>query len=369
MNNWKECKLGDVLEFGNGKVRPENEGDFPIYGGNGILGYADEFNYESKTIIIGRVGAYCGSVYYENKPIWVSDNALAAKAKNKNVTKFLYYFLVNLNLNQLAEGSSHPLITQTLLNSIDITITDDENEQKAIADVLSSLDDKIDLLHRQNKTLEAMAETLFRKWFVEEENENWEEKKLSEICEIRNGYAFESETYQEAGIKIIRTKNFINNFIELTDLVFINEELASTLKKFYLKRNEFLIVMVGASLGNYAIVTKDILPALQNQNMWAFSALKTEYQYYLNQALKRIIKDNLHIASGSAREFFQKNTFYDFKIKIPDADFISRFNEFSENNFSKVENNRIQIRTLEKLRDTLLPKLMSGEVRVKTEEQ
>ncbi|AFN74528.1 restriction modification system DNA specificity domain protein [Melioribacter roseus P3M-2] len=165
--DWKECKLGDVIEFGNGKARPEKEGSFPVYGGNGVLGYANEFNYDGETIIIGRVGAYCGATYYENRPIWVSDNALAAKPRDKNITKFLYYFLKNLDLNQLAEGSSHPLVTQTLLNSIEIKITDNIPEQKSIAGVLSSLDDKIDLLHRQNKTLEAMAETLFRQWFLD----------------------------------------------------------------------------------------------------------------------------------------------------------------------------------------------------------
>ena len=81
MSDWKEYKLGDVVNFGNGKVRPKAIGNIPVYGGNGILGYSNEFNYTDKTIILGRVGAYCGSVYFENKPIWVSDNALSAKPK------------------------------------------------------------------------------------------------------------------------------------------------------------------------------------------------------------------------------------------------------------------------------------------------
>ncbi|MBN2541641.1 restriction endonuclease subunit S [bacterium] len=71
MSEWKECKLGKLLVFGNGKTRPKSAGEIPIYGGNGIMGYTNQKNYEYETIIIGRVGAYCGSVYYENKPIWV----------------------------------------------------------------------------------------------------------------------------------------------------------------------------------------------------------------------------------------------------------------------------------------------------------
>ena len=86
-----ECKLGDVLKFGNGKIRPSSVGDIPIYGGNGILGFGGDTNYDGETIVVGRVGAYCGATYYENRPVWVSDNALSAKAKNGNSAKYLYY--------------------------------------------------------------------------------------------------------------------------------------------------------------------------------------------------------------------------------------------------------------------------------------
>lgn len=157
------CRLGDVIKFGNGKARSSIEGATPIYGGNGILGYSADANYAGETIVIGRVGAYCGATYYEDQPIWVSDNALAAKPKDKNNAKYLFHFLKHLNLNQHAEGSSHPLVTQTLLNSIDVEIIENIDEQKAIAAVLSSLDDKIDLLHRQNKTLEKLRDTLLPK--------------------------------------------------------------------------------------------------------------------------------------------------------------------------------------------------------------
>ena len=130
MSGMLECKLGDVIKFGNGKARPSSEGATPIYGGNGILGYSADANYAGETIVIGRVGAYCGATYYEDQAIWVSDNALAAKPKDKNSAKYLFYFLKNLDLNQHAQGSSHPLVTQTLLNSIDVEIVESPPEQK-----------------------------------------------------------------------------------------------------------------------------------------------------------------------------------------------------------------------------------------------
>ena len=187
MSEWRETALGDLLTFGNGKRKPNTDGDIPIYGGNGILGFTNDSNYQDKTIVIGRVGAYCGSVYYETQPIWISDNALSAKPKNDYNLKFLYYFLKQLDLNQYAGGSSHPLVTQTLLNSLEFDVCTNPNEQKAIAEVLSALDDKIDLLHRQNKTLEQMAETLFRQWFVEEAGEDWEETTLGDVSHFKNG--------------------------------------------------------------------------------------------------------------------------------------------------------------------------------------
>jgi type I restriction enzyme S subunit len=145
----------------------------------------------------------------------------------------------------------------------------------------------------------------------------------------------------------------------------VSEETASRYENFYLKRNDFLLVMVGANIGNFAIVTKEILPALQNQNMWCFRANKGISQHYLNYLLQYIIKETLQGSSGSAREFFQKSIFYEFKIKLPPPHLLSKFEEIVEPYFSKIELNRCQIQTLEKLRDTLLPKLMSGEIRVR----
>ncbi len=123
--------------------------------------------------------------------------------------------------------------------------------------------------------------------------------------------------------------------------------------------------MVGASLGNFAIVTKDILPALQNQNMWCFRARAHISQHYLNFAIQDIVNENLHSSSGSARQFFQKSVFYNFEIVVPPTSLIKKFTEAAENIYSKIELNQAQIRTLETLRDTLLPKLMSGAVRVR----
>ena len=126
---WKRGKLEDIASFSNGKSRPEEvfNGTIPIYGGNGILGYTNHSNAEGESIVIGRVGAYCGSLYIENRPIWITDNALLAKPIKTDFSKYLLYLLKSLDLNSMAEGSSHPLLTQTLLNSIEIDIPHENN--------------------------------------------------------------------------------------------------------------------------------------------------------------------------------------------------------------------------------------------------
>ena len=159
-SEWKKYRLEDVLDLKSGKSRPKEFGEFPVYGGNGILDYANQFNVSDETIIIGRVGAYCGAVYFENKKIWVSDNALYAKSKNGFISKYLFYYLKNRNLNTMAGGSSHPLLTQGQLNQIEVELPDKQT-QTHFASILSSLDDTIELNQQTNKTLEEIAQTLF----------------------------------------------------------------------------------------------------------------------------------------------------------------------------------------------------------------
>lgn len=163
---WKKYNMSEVAELKNGKSRPEKVGAYPVYGGNGILGYTDKFNVDNETIIIGRVGAYCGAVYFERNKSWISDNALYAKTHKGFDSKYLFYLLKYKNLNQYAGGSSHPLLTQGRLNELKVEVPP-LHTQTRIASILSALDDKIDLNHQTNATLEAIAQAIFKEWFVD----------------------------------------------------------------------------------------------------------------------------------------------------------------------------------------------------------
>lgn len=161
-DDWGIDTLSYFADFFNGKSRPNEEGAIPIYGGNGILGFTNKSNYSGKSIIIGRVGAYCGSLYFENKDIWVSDNALLVKAKKENTIHFLFYLLKTLDLNSMAEGSGHPLLTQTLLKSIEIQKPPIQKIMEFDM-LLSTIQNKIDSNQTQIRTLTALRDTLLPK--------------------------------------------------------------------------------------------------------------------------------------------------------------------------------------------------------------
>lgn len=159
----KLSKLGTVL---NGKTIPKNEGVYPAYGGNGIICNVDQYNYPENTIIIGRVGAYCGSVHFSPTKCWVTDNALAFVVSD-NDPYFVYCLLRMLQLNRFHIGSSQPLITQGIINNIEFGYTEDVDEQRQISNLIKVLDDKIANNNAICSNLEAMAKLLYDYWFVQ----------------------------------------------------------------------------------------------------------------------------------------------------------------------------------------------------------
>lgn len=115
----ERSKLGELMTFGNGKSRPKTDGPIPVYGGNGVLSYTDHHNIEN-AVLIGRVGAYCGSVYLEQGICWVSDNAIIAKSKITKDEFFDYFLLKRLNLFNHHVGTGQQLLTQEILNNIEV---------------------------------------------------------------------------------------------------------------------------------------------------------------------------------------------------------------------------------------------------------
>ena len=151
MEEWKKCTISEITQMSNGKKRPNNVGQIPVYGGNGIMDYVSLYNQED-TIVIGRVGAYCGCVYLAEGKSWVSDNAISVKNSDCVDLYYLYYLLKNLDLNHHHIGAAQPLMTQDVIGRISIQIPNLDT-QRQIAQILRSLDQKIELNNRINHNL------------------------------------------------------------------------------------------------------------------------------------------------------------------------------------------------------------------------
>jgi type I restriction enzyme S subunit len=167
-NEWLDTTLGELLTFSNGASSPErlDHGDIVVFGSNGPIGRANESNASPNTIIIGRVGSYCGSLRFSSESCWVTDNAIRANAKAENSPKFLFYLLQTLNLHAWRGGSGQPLLNQRTLSSIPTTIPHPK-DQLTIAAVLGSLDDKIEQNRRTGQALEKLARAVFKAWFLD----------------------------------------------------------------------------------------------------------------------------------------------------------------------------------------------------------
>ena len=165
-----EVYLADIANFRNGKAIPSEkftpDGKHPVFGSNGQIACSDEVLCPDPIIVIGRVGAYCGCVHYVPTASWVTDNAIVASPKEGNDIRYLYYLLGSLGLERTAIGSAQPLMTQKGLKVVQTEVPP-LPEQKAIALILGTLDDKIELNRRMNATLEGMAQALFKSCFMD----------------------------------------------------------------------------------------------------------------------------------------------------------------------------------------------------------
>lgn len=143
--------LSEYIEFKNGKKRPAKQGVYPVYGGNGILSFVEQYNLDIG-VVIGRVGAYCGSVFLSEGKCWVSDNAIGGKNRPNADLDYIYYLLKGLRLNSRQIGTSQPLLTQEILNNIQVQIPRLEI-QKRIVNIIKPLDEKIKVNEQINHNL------------------------------------------------------------------------------------------------------------------------------------------------------------------------------------------------------------------------
>jgi len=371
---WKWVKLGEVGIVITGKTpsskHPKDWGyDMPFVTPTDFKNYRkfadDSERYLSSaginklknkvlpedSILVTCIG-YIGKVVMNKVPV-VTNQQINSIIPNRNIVfpDFLYYVLVyNYETFKSFEsnGTAVPILNKTDFENIEVLIPP-LPEQKAIAEVLSSIDDKIELLHRQNKTLEEMAMTLFRQWFIEPTKdrlpEGWEIGKFEENLKNVYGKNLPTSKLKDSGYPVFGGNGKIGYYTE-----YMYEE------------SQVLISCRGEASGKVNIsdpksyITNNslILERAKNKNI-SFEYLK---YYCLNY-------DFTQFVTGSAQPQITIEELNNAEILIPPSILINKFSKIISNFETKIFSNKIQIQTLEKLRDTLLPKLMSGEVRVK----
>lgn len=276
-------------------------------------------------------------------------------------TNFVYYLSryeeVRSHAENNMEGSSgRQRVPKEAFDNLLISLPP-LSEQKRIASILSSLDDKIDLLHRENKTLEAMAETLFRQWFIEEAKEDWEEGKLGDEFEFIMGQSPSGESFNEEGIGIpMYQGNADFGFRFPTKRIFTTQPT-----KFAEINDTLISVRAPVGAQNMAIERCCIgrgVAAFRYKN----NSLFYSYTYYKLKSLLNEIKQ--YNDNGTVFGSISKSDFENLDIVIPDKDTILKFQKQINPIDDKIINNNNEIQTLIQTRDGLLSRLMSGEVKI-----
>ena len=381
---WKWVKLGDLVEIIKGK-KPENLIENPS---KNTLPYltAEYLRYktpnqfvdiekekklpvcEKDDIILIWDGSQAGQVFTGSKGILAS--TMVKIIPNLDIVNkaYLYFFLTTKfeYLNTQTTGSAIPHVNKNAFLNLPIPLPP-LPEQKAIAEVLSSIDDKIELLHRQNKTLEEMAMTLFRQWFIEPTKdglpEGWEEVKIGDVLEVVLGGTPSTRIaeYWNGDIPWINSGE-INNFRITKATKYITVSVLRNSNTKLMPKGSTVLAITGATLGKVSLLEID---TCANQSVIGIIPNDIFPKEYIYLWIKYKIDEIILNETGGAQPHINQNDVRNTVIIKPIKEYLNEKNQVLENIFLKITNNVFQIQTLEKLRDTLLPKLMSGEVRVK----
>lgn len=362
-------KLCSRLSSGKGisASKVHDSGLYPVYGGNGLRGFTDEFNFDGECAIIGRQGAFCGNVRYFAGKAYMTEHAVVACANEDNNTRFLAYYLSTMNLGRLSGQSAQPGLSVKTLAVQEITIPPLET-QKKIAAILSALDEKIAINREINDNLQQQAQAIYHERFEtvspNDLPSDWRIVTLGEVATISNK-SFNPLKEPE----ILLEHYSIPAFDEARFPVF---ELSTSIKS-----NKFIIDVSCFMISKLNPTTKRVWkPYCLTGN----AVCSTEFIVY--KAKDKTITDFLYsvIDSNSFSDFMcshvtgstgsrQRTTPSDtlsYELILPSEDELAEFQSLVSPMYAQIRINAIENDRLKRLRDSLLPKLMSGEIDVST---
>ena len=356
-----------LIKYGkNQKDVASEEGAYPIYGTGGLMGYANKFLYDKPSVLIGRKGTI-DKVRYIEEPFWTVDTLFYTEINTELIIpRFLYYLLSNIDLNTYNEGTTIPSLRTETLYRLEFNIPDLTTQEK-IAHVLSSLDDKIELNNKINQNLEQQAQAIFDK-YIKIPCNYLKTGTIGDYCNVKSGFAFKSSWWKDSGVKVIKIKTIDNESINFSECSFVDKEKISIAEDFIVKGGDLLIAMTGATIGKFAIVPKIDEVLLVNQRVGKFflgiHPIKKLPFLYCTLKQQDIINDIINKGQGSAQPNISSTDILNTSCYILENTELEKFNLTCEPIFEKIITNKYENEKLKQLRDTLLPKLMSGEIDV-----
>ena len=398
MSEWKEYTIGEICSrFSSGKSIKASqisaEGLYPVYGGNGLRGFTDTFNFDGECSIIGRQGAYCGNVRYFKGKAFMTEHAIVAVVNENHNNGYVSNLLSMMNLAQYQGQSAQPGLSVSTISKITIKLPDLATQEQCF-NVLNLIDQKIQINNQINRELEDMAKTLYDYWFVQfdfpdqngkpykssggkmvyhpelkrEIPEGWEVGKLGELIELERGVTYAKSDIVEKATKdaigVLRATNITRNVMDLNDLVYLAKDKINN--KQIIKQNETLIVMSSGSkehLGKNAI---NYYEEVIGFGAFCSKIVPKKYSNYINTFLQSsefkgyLLKQSM----GTNINNLTNSDILDCRIILPNNDILDKFENMVEKNIRLISNNYIQNQELIQLRDWLLPMLMNGQVKV-----
>ncbi len=319
---------------------------------------------EKESVIVAMYGETAGKVAMNLIPLTTNQACCNITLNEKANPYFIFYNILSryAEIKNQASGAAQQNLNVGGIGQIVIDLPP-LPEQRAIAEVLSSLDDKIDLLHRQNQTLEALAETLFRQWFIEEADPAWEEVTVGDVAKtnlrtVKTDYPYTQIQYLDTG-SITKGKIESLQPYELKD--------APSRAKRLVEHNDIIISTVRPNHKHYGFIKNPQADLVVSTGFCVITCFGIDPHFMYCLMTQEEMTEYLSIVAEASTSTYPSLKPSDIELvefQLPPKDLLDKFSAIAMDSWKKIENNYAQIRHLEKTRDELLPKLMSGEIRV-----
>ena len=367
--------------------RESKKGKYPYYGAQGIIDHVDEYIFDGEYLLIAEDGENLNS---RSQPIanvvlgkfWVNNHAHIVKTNSKCEIHYLCYLLNNINISGYITGSAQPKLNQYNLNNMVLEIQDYETQYK-ISIILKRINDKIKLNEKINKNLEQLIKYIYINWFEEFEPfkdkdfydtklgsipVGWDVKPLQEFIKFQEGPGIRNWQYvEEDGINFLNIRCIQNNDLVLDTANMISKEEANGKYAHFMLNEWDLVISSSGTLGRYAIVREEHLPLCLNTSIIRFTPMHSfdHYAYVYSYLTSRgFYHYLLTMGSGSVQLNFGPTHLKQIDLIVPPENILKKYNDLIFPLIEQMVTIKSEISKLTKLRDTLLPKLMSGEIDV-----